>query len=241
MERTKRRVTIVRGIAFDLEGTIVDVERLHHLAHLHAAADVGVNLSWEEALKSLPHFIGGPDEVVAAEIASLSRENVSIHKILSAKLTYFNDLLQKYDDHLLPRDGFMEFVTWVKELGLKIAIGTSTTRVLALHLLKQTNLLDEFYPELIVAKEEVPKPKPSPDVYYETARRMGITPTCQLVFEDSTTGLNSAYLAGCYLVAIPTIQEPSFIRSLYQAGAEAVFTSWNDYRLRPFVSGLVGA
>ena len=238
METVERKKALVQGVAFDLEGTIIDMEPLHHLAHLQAAADVGVILSWQEAIEHLPHFVGGPDEEVAAEIILLSKNETTAEKILSTKRAYFRDLLEHKQD-IEPRTVFREFLSWVKGLGISIAIGTVTEQNLVMRLLKLADLENEFSPHLIVAKENVPKPKPSPDVYYETARRMGISPKNQLVFEDSIVGLNSARRAGCRLAAIPTIRLPNFIQSLYQAGAEEVFLSWEDEKLKSLVLQLL--
>jgi len=239
MERAERQITPVQGIAFDLEGTIIDIEALHRTAHLRAAADVGVNLSWEEALEQVPHFVGGPDREVAAEIASLADEKVSPQEILMAKQLYFQELLRE-NSSIAPREGFIEFMSWVRSLGLEMAIGTVTSRTLAMHLLELAGLLPKFSDEVIVAREDVLAPKPSPDVYYETARRIGIAPNSQLVFEDSIVGLISARSAGCRLVAIPTIHRPSFVQSLYREGAEAVFGTWSDPDIHPFILRAIG-
>ena len=45
MERFEKQTKPIQGIAFDLEGTIINVEKLHHAAHLKSASDVGVNIS----------------------------------------------------------------------------------------------------------------------------------------------------------------------------------------------------
>lgn len=240
METAQEKTALVQGIAFDLEGTIVDVESLHHFAHLRAAGDIGVNLSWQEALERLPHFVGGPDEEVATEITLLAKNQTSAERVLLAKRAYFRDLLHKKKT-IEPRKGFREFLDWVKSLGIRISIGTVTERDLALYLIKRANLATEFSPNVIVAKEDVSKPKPSPDVYYETALRMGINPNNQLVFEDSIIGLSSAHFARCRLAAIPTIQSPEFVQSLYKAGAEAVFMSWEDTKMKSFVLQLIGS
>lgn len=238
MEKDKEQVVTLKGVAFDLEGTLVDVEALHHAAHLRAAADVGVILSWEEAMKLLPHFIGGPDEKVASEIAYLAKNEMTVDNILLAKQTYFNKLLGNHD--VVARNGTNDFISWTKSLNIRIAIGTTSSRTQAFYLMRQAGLLDEFAQELIVTKDDVPSPKPSPDIYQETARRLGITPINQLVIEDSATGIKSARLAGSHVIAVPTIQEESFIKSLLNAGADEVFSSWNDSRLKSFVSNLTG-
>lgn len=228
----------VEGVAFDLEGTIVDVEALHHAAHLRAAADVGVVLTRGEAMLQLPHFIGGPDEEVAAEIVCLASRNISMEGVLSTKRSYFAELLRKRR-RITARRGFRDFARWLKTRGLAIAVGTVTDRTAAFNFLERSGLLAEFGDEMVVAREDVSSPKPAPDVYRETARRLGIGPDRQLVFEDSAIGLKAGRSAGCRVAAVPTVRSAPFMRSLYSAGAEVVFTSWRDRGIRSFVNTLI--
>ena len=69
---------MIRGIAFDLEGTVVNVEEAHHKGHLCAARDVGVVMDLDTALQKIPHFIGGPDKEIAKEIWELSDRTKSV-------------------------------------------------------------------------------------------------------------------------------------------------------------------
>jgi len=238
MATTKRGMIPVQGIAFDLEGTVINVEPLHYKAHLRAAADVRVNLTLQDALKLLPHFVGGPDEAVAAEIASLAGGSVSASEVLLAKRFYFKKLLGNHDG-ILPRDGFNDFINWVRTLELRIAIGTTSYRDLAIDLLKRAGLLQTFGDDVVVTRDDVPLPKPSPDIYFETARRLGITPKSQLVFEDSVVGLCAARSAECRLAALPTIKLPEFVQDLHLEGAEAIFMTWCEPGIRPFVLSLI--
>lgn len=239
MENDKEKIATLQGIAFDLEGTLVDIEALHHAAHLRAAAEAGIILSREEAIRLLPHFVGGPDEKVASEIASLANNEPAAGDILLAKQIYFNELLGNHD--VTARDGARDFISWIKSLGIRIAVGTTSSRAQVLYLMRQAGLLDEFDQELIVTRDDVSNPKPSPDIYQQTAQRLGITPTNQLVVEDSLTGIKSARLAGSQVVAVPTIQEEDFIKSLLSEGAGEVFLSLKDSRLKSFVLNLTGA
>ncbi|MBM4034633.1 MAG: HAD family phosphatase [Planctomycetes bacterium] len=236
MERT-RQVEPVRGIAFDLEGTIIDIESLHHSAHLKAAAELGVALSRDDAIRRLPHFVGGPDEAVAVEIAALTGTRASPRDILAAKCAYFEELLER-QQNIEPRRWFGEFLRWARSIGMKVAIGTVTPRRMALHLLETSGLASMFDDGLLVAREDVAAPKPAPDVYLETARRLCTSPGGQLVFEDSAVGLTSARAAGSHAAAVPTVKTRDFIAILYGAGAEAVFTTWRDPRIRSFVTRL---
>jgi beta-phosphoglucomutase-like phosphatase (HAD superfamily) len=54
-----------------------------------------------------------------------------------------------------------------------------------------------------VAAEEVPSPKPAPDLYLRACWMLGVPPGRALAFEDSPTGLRSAAAAGLRTVGVP--------------------------------------
>ena len=240
MERAKPVVPRIKGIAFDLEGTVIDIETLHFNAHLRAAADVGVNIGREYAIDNLPHFVGGPDEKIAEEIALLTQDSFSIDQFLIAKRGYFEKSLTELS-RIDPRDGFKEILRWIHDQGIKTAIGTVTGRSLALQLLDRASLFSEFDVALLVAKEDVESTKPFPDVYLETARRMGIASNDQLVFEDSIVGVTAGRSAKSRVAAVPTVQSSKYINNLKQVGAEEVFLGWRDQKVRLFINKLISA
>ena len=59
-----------------------------------------------------------------------------------------------------------------------------------------------------VSSEEVPRGKPSPDVYLEAARRLGVDPARCGAVEDSHNGIRSAKAAGMRVVAVPNPHYP---------------------------------
>jgi HAD superfamily hydrolase (TIGR01509 family) len=82
------------------------------------------------------------------------------------------------------------------------------------------------------SSEEVARGKPAPDVYLETARRLGLGPASCVAVEDSDTGIRSALAAGLAVVAIPNPAYPPdpatperaslVLRSLSELDATAV-------------------
>ena len=66
--------------------------------------------------------------------------------------------------------------------------------------------------------------KPAPDLFLECCKRMGITPSEALVFEDAVTGVKSAHSAGCYCVAIPSMPKSTW-DSYRSAGAKDILGS----------------
>jgi HAD superfamily hydrolase (TIGR01509 family) len=110
---------------------------------------------------------------------------------------------------------------------LPLAVASNATRALLDAALERGRFGAAF--RVSIAAEEVPAPKPAPDIYLEACRRLQVEPARALAFEDSLTGLRSARAAGLKVVAIPTLTAPDF------AAADLVVGSLADARLLDWV------
>ncbi|MFI0900415.1 HAD family hydrolase [Streptomyces sp. NPDC020983] len=229
----------VAAVAFDLDGTLVDLEHFHHAAWLAAARQAGVTLTREEALQRLPHLVGGPDPLVAAEIAALSPSGAPAEEILAAKHPAFEELMGGVPE-IVPRAGVRTVLERLRARGLPLAVGTATGRDTALAVLRRAGLLELFGEARVVAAQDVPRLKPAPDVYLATARLLGVPAERQLVFEDSVTGAAAARAAGSRVVAVPTVRDPGYLRRFDEAGAAAVAGDWADPGLASLLDRLLG-
>ena len=72
--------------------------------------------------------------------------------------------------------------------------------------LEKAGLADAF--AATVSSEEVERGKPAPDVYLETARRLGVEPAECVAIEDSTNGIRSAHAAEMAVIAVPNRDFP---------------------------------
>jgi HAD superfamily hydrolase (TIGR01509 family) len=61
--------------------------------------------------------------------------------------------------------------------------------------------------DAVIAGDEVPEPKPAPDIYLEAARRLGSPPERAVAIEDSPTGAAAARAAGMFVVGIPYLRD----------------------------------
>ncbi|MEM3370307.1 MAG: HAD family phosphatase [Candidatus Woesearchaeota archaeon] len=224
-------------VTFDLEGTTVNLGNVHHKAHELSAKAFGINLTVEQFLKNLdefPHFIGGPDEEIAKEIAKYGLKHFGIYvdpkEIHYAKKFYYNNLLPEFE--IRPREGFLEFFFFIKSLGFKYAIGSLTSTGQAMHILDQAELLELFGLEKIILKEDVRNLKPHPEVYIKTAELHGVSPSKQIVFEDSPNGVRAAKSAGSMAYGMPVYYDnPKVIQQLKDAGVDGIFNGWCDPKL----------
>jgi HAD superfamily hydrolase (TIGR01509 family) len=93
-----------------------------------------------------------------------------------------------------------------------LAVASSSNRPI-IDLVLRLSGLDRFF-RATVSSEEVPRGKPSPDVYLEAARRLGADPERSTAIEDSRNGILSARAAGMRVVAIPNAPASALRRSV---------------------------
>ena len=81
--------------------------------------------------------------------------------------------------------------------------------------------------KVVVSSEEVEKGKPEPDVFLETARRLGCLPQNVLVFEDSIHGVHAAKKAGMACFVVPSTDNPAIAET-----ADRSFSSLSEIPLK---------
>jgi beta-phosphoglucomutase len=223
-----------QGVAFDLEGTVVDNEPAHHLAWIRAAKEIGVILNDPyDAMEKIPNFSGGPDDCIVNQIydlvlvpGNMTPSPEERYRFLQRKWWHYDRLIKEVD--LNPRPGFFEVYGRLKSKGLPVTIGTAVELERGLVLLKRSGLDRCFTLHEIVLLTDVKNPKPAPDCFLETARRMRIKPEEQLVFEDSPRGVKSGVTANSRVVGMP-VYDTEFVKArLLAAGASQIFTDWRQ-------------
>ncbi len=220
-----------RGLAFDLEGPVVDFERNgHHAAHLKCAEKLGLTLTLDEAIEMIPHFLGGPDEAIAHDLYNLGNKSLNPQEIHGLKDKLFARWLNK--QKILPtRAGVFEFLEEAKQRGIPMGIGSATDKSLVYDYVTRAGLENYFSPRLIVTGEDVAHTKPAPDIYLEIAKRLRVIPKNLIVFEDSGRGAQAGHAAGAYVVGMPVYYTPEVIRKLKGAGAREVYSGWSEVNL----------
>jgi putative hydrolase of the HAD superfamily len=220
----------IRGIAFDLEGTLVDLELAHHLSSLLMAHELGFNLTLDEARERFPSFFGGPEKAIAIELKHASGTTMNVDDIISRTRSHFERLKSSFP--MQPRSGALRFLDEAKAKGFHMAIGSATSRKQGNSLLEVAGLTEYFSGQCRVFLEDVMEPKPSAAVFNETARRLGINPSEQLVFEDSPNGVIAASSAGSFVIAVPPVTNRMIKDRLESAGALYIFDEWTAISIK---------
>lgn len=236
----------IAGVVFDLEGTVVDMEPAHHEAHIQAAKVIGVELTLEQCLdgKTVPHFIGGPDEAVAKDVANLIpgisleiqawQDSVSMF-LANDKEVYERLMKQRSFE---PRPGFWDVLGWLKSWGYPTAIGSSTPPEYAEMLMSRSGLYEHFPKRRVVLGQKAKDGKAIPDVWLECAERMGVGADELLVFEDSPRGIAGAVQVGASCVGMPVYSRLEVLGKLREAGAVHIYTDWRHVDARMLLEDL---
>jgi HAD superfamily hydrolase (TIGR01509 family) len=96
----------------------------------------------------------------------------------------------------------------VRRLGRRFPLGlaSSSNRAVIDSVLAEAGIADAF--QVTVSSEEVPRGKPSPDVYAAALASLGAAPGRAVAIEDSSNGVRAAHAAGMAVVCIPRAAHP---------------------------------
>jgi HAD superfamily hydrolase (TIGR01509 family) len=171
--------------------------------------------AWSDARKDIALANGGrwPSEAQRAMMGMSSTEwSAYMHDELGVALApaEISDavvarLAELYRKHLPLLPGARETVIALAR-DWPLALASSANRPIIELVLELAGLTRCFV--ATVSSEEVPRGKPAPDVYLESARRIGIAPTRCAAVEDSSNGLRSAAAAGMVVFAVPNREFP---------------------------------
>ncbi len=184
---------MIKAVIFDLDGTIVDTERLWGDVMVQFAPKYGVVFDPAVRIK----MMGKRDVEALAAFKEHHKIKASVEELAEARK---NLVLDKMDE-IKTNKGLFELLDLLDKLGIKKAIATSAFKEFAYKVLGKFDLEKRF--DAIVTADQVTHSKPDPQIYLEAAKRLGALPSECLVLEDAEIGVESAYRAGMKVFAIP--------------------------------------
>lgn len=188
------------AVVLDMDGLLLDTERLSRRAWLAGGEDMGVALP----LETLTTIIGRRRAEVEAEFRAALGAGFDVGRLYTRHAVHYADQLERVSAEELRKPGVLELLAWLAVAGIPAGIATSTLAAGAATKLARAGLGNRF--SVVVTGEQVPRSKPAPDIFLEAARRMGVAATECVAFEDSDLGLEAAMAAGMRAVAVPDLK-----------------------------------
>ncbi|SCF12869.1 putative hydrolase of the HAD superfamily [Micromonospora coriariae] len=121
-------------------------------------------------------------------------DRASSHALRMAHRADLNSALE-------PAPGIVGWLDRAAELGLRLAVASSSPITHVGAMLDRAGLLARF--EVLATGEEVPAHKPDPAVYLLALDRLGLAADQAVAFEDTAHGVAAAHAAGLRCVAVP--------------------------------------
>ena len=191
---------IPRAVIFDLDGLLIDSERLVFDAMVASAPRFGrvMDMAIFRTLVGLPRAANdlqllehyGGDFPIEAFNAAVSTHINAERQAVAALKTGVTELLDALDRHALPR-----------------ALCTSSGRQWVDRHFSAHDLARRF--DAVVARGDYEHGKPSPEPYIKAAGALAVDPTLCLALEDSHNGVRAAHAAGMMTIMIPDLLAPT--------------------------------
>lgn len=192
------------AVIFDLDGTVLVNEEVYARAFIDVLKKHLPAGRQAEALSDLNHDHPQEPGIGLKENWELLRKRCKLPKeIPTSQLVHeTQDAYHSRIDEVKIRSGFFELHRALSKEDIIMALATSNDWWMVEDLLKDTGLHKYF--ETVVTGEEVVQKKPAPDIFIETARKLGVDLSECVVIEDSRAGIEAAKEAGMVAVAVLT-------------------------------------
>lgn len=196
----RSKLAPVSGVLFDMDGVILDTEKLYTRFWQEAAVSLGYPMTLEQSLglRSLNRNFG------KAKMESYFGPGVDYDAIRNRRIEMMDAFIHVNGVEAKP--GIRELLDILDEKKIPRAITTSSPIERVEEYLKPLGLLERF--DYIVTGYDVAKGKPAPDIYLLGAKTLTLPPEVCLAIEDSPAGITSAFAAGCLPVLIPDQDRP---------------------------------
>jgi HAD superfamily hydrolase (TIGR01509 family) len=182
------------AVLFDMDGTLVDSEKVWDIALKELATRAGGTLSTAARLAMIGSNMRLTMQILRDDLGQPDRDEAADAEWLTDRV------FELFGDGLVWRPGALELLTAVRAAGLPTALVTSTGRRLV-EVALDTLGRDNF--DVVVCGDEVTSPKPDPEPYRTAAALLGVPIEACVAIEDSLTGLTSAVASGAAVLAVP--------------------------------------
>ena len=189
------------AIIFDMDGLLLDTERIAQSAFLETCRDLGVCGQDELFIRCI-----GTNQALGREVLRAGLQGQV--DFLRFEQLWEDKYVERTSNGPIPvKEGALELLERIWSLQIPVAVATSTRTARAQEKLRKSGILDRF--QTVVGGDQVRNSKPAPDIYLRAAEILNVRPEACLALEDSENGVRAAMSAGMTVVQIPDLVQPS--------------------------------
>ena len=184
----------IQAVIFDIDGTLVDSMGVWH--------DIDIEYFKLLEIPMTPTIQKDIEGISFTETAVYFKETFRIEEktVEDIKLDWIRMAQEKYLYEIKAKPGAKEYISFLKEKGIKIGCATSNDRNLAMAALQPHGWTSKV--DALRTACEVNAGKPAPDIYLKVAAELGVAPENCLVFEDIPNGMRAGKAAGMTVIGV---------------------------------------
>lgn len=186
---------MIKALIFDMDGTLVDSEKLHFEAWREILIRHGVGkFPFEEFIA----YVGTSNEKLAGDYIVSDAIPCSVEELVLEKQKIYLEMIPGIE----PLPGVVESIGEFHGK-YRLAVASSSHLIELEKILKTIDLRHCF--EAVVGGDMVERKKPDPEIYLKTRDLLGLASDECVAFEDSESGLAAAKNGGLFGIAIPNV------------------------------------
>lgn len=225
----------IRGLIFDLDGTIMLTQQFHYQAFSQVFAKYGITYTEEDDLYKYAGMGSGIifPTVFADHGLTLTPEQIKQYS--DEKKEIYDRIIRS--ETIVPVAGVEDFLKRMQGRGYRMCVASGNKLESIEYLLDAIHVRTFF--EFIVTNKDAEKPKPAPDIFLAAAKKFGFEPEECVVFEDAVNGITAAESAEMTSIAIAS-RIPEM--NLRNAGADIVvkdYTELSDVMIDETLAGSI--
>lgn len=188
-----------RAFIFDMNGVIVNDERIHQASWRQLCQKYGLNLTEEQ----FTHHVFGRTE--KDTLNYLFKKELTDQELAPYLAERVELAIELYKPEIALTQGLADFLNDLQANQIPTAIATSARWPYVNFVLDTLHIRQYF--QAVVTAEDVIKGKPDPEIYLKAAKQLGVDPADCVVIEDSVSGIKAAQAAGMSVVGITTTHQ----------------------------------
>jgi HAD superfamily hydrolase (TIGR01509 family) len=212
----------IKGILFDIDGTLSDSDPLHFKTFQDMLMEAGFDNGRPIDEQFFRTKISGRHNPLIVEDLFPDWAEDRRTWFYETKEARYREMASS-SGMLQPLEGLSSLIDWIETRGIRRVAVTNAPRDNA-HLMLKVLKLDSWF-EKVVLGEECTRAKPFPDPYLEGLRQLGMEAHETIVFEDSPSGIRAAVAAGIPTIGLLTGQSEEVLR---EAGATMIVKDFRD-------------
>lgn len=216
---------MIKGILFDLNGTMIDDMNYHTDAWYGIFKGLGSTLTRDQVKLEM---YGKNAEVIERVFGKGHFSDEEIYRLSI-------DKEKRYQEEFRPQlkliDGLQDFIELAHAKGIKMAVASAAIPFNIDFVLDGLNI--RKYISAIVSADDVVRSKPDPETFVKAAELLGLPCSDCLVFEDNPNGVRAAEDGGMDSIVITTMHEEHEF-----AGLNRILAFINDFN-DPYIKQLI--